>query len=119
MVCGVLFVLWLVILFFLNKSFLEKTFLTFAGFVILSPVVHPWYLTWLAALLVVRWSLAVFIFLGLSNLSNIVVYRYHTTGVWRDDPLLMILEYAPFFILLLWEMSGGKSLFQKGRRASP
>lgn len=102
-VCAGLFVTWLLILMFLKHTLLEKIFLAFVGFIVFSPVVHPWYLSWLAAILVVRWSPAVFSLLILSNLSNVVVYQYKATGVWLDSPLLMMLEYLPFYSLLIWE----------------
>ena len=69
---------------------------------------HPWYLTWLAALLITRWSLAVFVWLGLSNLSNIVVFRYRSVGVWENDPLILLLEYLPVVVLLGWEIRRGR-----------
>jgi len=72
--------------------------------ILLSPVVHPWYLTWLAALLVVRWSTAVYLFLGLSAITNVVVYQYRAYGQWNDQPLLLIIEYVPVAILLVREI---------------
>ena len=102
-----LFLIWLGWLFLADKPIGEKVFLAFLGFIMLGPLVHPWYLGWLAALLTVRWSTAVFVLLGLSNLSNIVVYRYRTGGGWADDPLIMIIEYVPFFVLFIWEMWRG------------
>jgi len=107
MVSALLFLAWLGWLFLADKPIGEKTFLAFLGFIILGPLVHPWYLGWLAALLVVRWSIAVFVLLGLSNLSNLVVYRYQTGGTWVDDPLLMLVEYVPFFALFIWELMRG------------
>jgi len=106
-VCGILFIAWVLVLVFLDRSLIEKTFLVFLGFVICSPVVHPWYLSWLAALIVIRWSPAAFLLLILSNLSNIVVYQYKDSGFWADNPLLMFLEYLPFFALLIWESLRG------------
>lgn len=107
LVSALLFLAWLLYLFLADKPIGEKTFLGFLGFIILGPLVHPWYLGWLAALLVVRWSTAVFLLLGLSNLSNVVVYRYQTTGSWVDDPMLLLVEYAPFFALFAWELMRG------------
>lgn len=107
-VSSILFLVWLGIVFFLNRSILEKTFLAFLGFIIFAPVVQPWYLTWLAALLALRWSTAVFVLLGLSNLSNIVVYQYRLTGVWNDNNLILFVEYLPFYCLLVWEIVKGK-----------
>jgi uncharacterized membrane protein len=107
-VSGILLFGWLLWLWSTRREFSDAAFLAFLGFVLFSPVVHPWYLTWLAALLVLRWSLAVFVFLGLSNLSNIVVYEYRSTGVWSDQPLLLLVEYLPFFVLLIWEVLRGR-----------
>lgn len=104
---ALLFLLWLGWLFLADKPIGEKVFLAFLGFILLGPLVHPWYLGWLAALLTVRWSAAVFVLLGLSNLSNIIVYRYRTGSGWTDDPLLMLLEYVPFFALFVWELVQG------------
>jgi hypothetical protein len=42
------------------------------------------------------------VLLALTNISNIVVYRYHNTGTWTDDPLLVALEYGlPLIIALV------------------
>lgn len=101
------FTCFLGLIFFMNRSVLEKTFLTFLCFALLSPVVHPWYLAWLAALLVLRWSASVFLLLGLSNLSNLVVYWHRQTGVWENKTWLLELEYLPFLLLLAWEFSRG------------
>jgi len=92
---------------FLRLSFLERVFWGSVCFFLLSPVVHPWYLTWLAALLVIRWSTTVFVFLGLSNLANIVVYQYRASGQWVDQPYILLLEYVPVFVLLVLEMYRG------------
>lgn len=107
-VCTVLFLIWLLMVFFLQRPLLEKVFLSFLGFIIFAPVVHPWYLTWLAALLALRWSTAVFVLLGLSNLSNVVVYQYRLSGAWVDNNWLMLVEYLPFYLLLGWELSKGE-----------
>jgi hypothetical protein len=101
----------LALIFFMKRPVVEKTFLTFFCFALLSPVVHPWYLSWLAALLVLRWSASVFLLLGLSNLSNLVVYWHRQTGVWENKTWLLGLEYLPFLFLLAWEFSRGSFSF--------
>ncbi len=102
-VCTVLFLGWLLMVFFLQRPLQEKVFLSFLGFIIFAPVVQPWYLTWLAALLALRWSTAVFALLGLSNLSNIIVYQYRSTGLWVDNNWLLVGEYLPF--IACWDGS--------------
>jgi hypothetical protein len=90
----------------------------FVGFMLLSPVVHPWYLTWLAALLALRWSPAVFVFLGMSALANVVVYQYRADGEWIDRPFLLLIEYLPVFVLLVREILRGEVLPASGRAAA-
>jgi alpha-1,6-mannosyltransferase len=91
--------LWIAWLSIRDVSAVEKYFLGFLGFVVLGPTAHPWYFLWIAALLVFRWSVPALVLLAMTNLSNIVVYRYHTTGVWLDDPALVAVEYGVPLIL--------------------
>lgn len=112
----ILFVCWLAFVFILPREYEEKLFLGFLGFILVAPVVQPWYLTWLAALLAIRWSTGVFLLTGLSNLSNITVYQYRLTGVWQDYVPVLLLEYIPVFALLLWELMRGK--FRADRHAT-
>jgi len=109
-VSGILMVLFIGMLALIDRPLLEKVFWGFAGFILLSPVVHPWYLTWLAALLPLRWSTGVFVFLGMSALANVVVYQYRAYGAWIDQPVLLLLEYIPVFALLLREAVRGEIL---------
>lgn len=104
LVCAILFFLWIAAIFYHKGKTLELVFRAFLGFIIFAPVVHPWYMTWLAALLSLRWSTAVFVLLGFSNLTNFVVYQKQLTGIWRDSVALGIVEYAPFYILLGMEV---------------
>jgi drug/metabolite transporter superfamily protein YnfA len=115
---GMIFV-FIVILTFLDRPLIEKVFWAFAGLFLLSPVVHPWYLTWLAALLVLRWSTAIFAFLGLSLLANIVVYQFRAGAGWSDQPLLLAIEYVPVFILLVREVMKGEVLSSRAVESVP
>jgi hypothetical protein len=116
-VSGVLIVLYIGTLALIDRPFLEKVFWGFVGFMLLSPVVHPWYLTWLAALLAFRWSPGVFVFLGMSALANIVVYQYRSYGVWIDQPVILVGEYLPVFVFLAREILRGEVLPSSGRSA--
>jgi len=117
-VSGILIVLSLGALALIDRPLLEKVFWGFVIFILLSPVVHPWYLTWLAALLALRWSPGVFVFLGTSVLANVVVYQYRAYGEWIDRPLILLIEYLPVFILLAREVARGEVLPSSGRSAT-
>ncbi len=103
MIMNILLAAWVVFLTFWKGDFTEKIFLACLGLILFSPLVHPWYLLWLAVMLVIRWSPSVFVLLGLSVVSNIIVYRYTTTGEWVDDPWIVAAQYVPFAIALVWE----------------
>ena len=105
-VMNVLLVAWVGWLTLRNADFTEKVFLALLGMMLFSPLVHPWYLLWLAAIIAVRWSPSVFLLLGLSAFSNIIVYRYVTYGEWIDDPWIVALQYVPFF----WRSHGNGDL---------
>lgn len=109
-VSAILIVVYMLVLTLVDRPLLEKVFWGFTGVILLSPVVHPWYLTWLASLLVLRWSTAVFVYLGLSVVANVVVYQYRAFGQWVDQPLLLLIEYVPVAILLAREIARGRFL---------
>lgn len=103
-ISAMLLFLTLVAVFFLRRPILDKVFLAFLAFIVCSASVQPWYLLWLNALLVVRWSRAVFVLIGTVGLSNLVVYDYVGSGVWADQQWILLVEYIPFFILLIPEL---------------
>lgn len=76
------------------------------GTLLLSPVVHPWYVAWLVPLLAVRFSWTWFAF------SLTVLLAYHplpgflSGAPWRESPLLKSLEYAPVALLGVLETIG-------------
>ncbi|MGA9120876.1 MAG: hypothetical protein WB699_16035 [Bacteroidota bacterium] len=104
---NIMLLLWMGWLTLRKAPYIENVFLALLGLVIFGPVVHPWYLLWLAAMMVIRWSPSVFLLLGLSVVSNVIVYRYVTTGQWIDDPWLVAIQYIPFAVALWWEWKGG------------
>jgi hypothetical protein len=106
--CAAAFGIWLLWVLLSDRVLPARFLLAFIGFIVFSPTVHPWYLMWLAALLPMFWSPAVFLLLCTSNLSNIVVYRYHATGIWKDQQWLLALEYLPFVALFFHELLVGK-----------
>jgi len=118
LVCGACFAVFIGVLSVIDRPAPEKIFWGFAGFMLLSPVVHPWYLTWLAALLPLRWSTGVFVLCGMSCVANVVVYQYRAFGAWNDQPLLLLMEYAPPLILLARELVRGEILGEPRPRAA-
>ena len=89
-----------------KRTWLEKTYYAILALLLLSPVVHPWYVGWLAVLLplVPRWSGIVYA--GTVSLTGFTVLQYASTGVWNEYPAALALEYLPILILLILELRG-------------
>jgi len=78
--------------------------LTLAGaMLLLSPTVHPWYVTWLVALACVEFRVAWLAFSALVVVSYVAKIVELQTGVWIDSSVVRWMEYAPLFGLLAWE----------------
>jgi hypothetical protein len=74
------------------------------GFALLfSPTLHPWYVCWIVPFLSIYPNRAWIAFTGLVPLSYWVWVNAQDGGAWTLRPELLVVEYAPFYALLLWE----------------
>lgn len=96
-----------------KKDFLVKIYLSLFLLFIFSPVVHPWYLSWLVILLpfIPRWSGIAFT--SLISLTVFTVINYQLYGVWKEYNLVLLFEYVPVLFLFLYELMNGKSVMNK------
>ncbi len=100
----ILFVLAALVLFFGKKQLTYKFYMIFFLFLLFSPTVHPWYVTWLALLLPLGFKWSGFIFIVLINLVNILLIDYVKYNVWYTFHWITIIEYAPVIVLFLYEI---------------
>lgn len=90
------------IIFFNKKTFSSLYFALFALF-LFSPIVHPWYAAWLIVLLVIYPRLSGIAFLSLISITFYTVLIYQTKGIWKEYPIILVLEYLPIVIILIYE----------------
>ncbi|HUI30537.1 MAG TPA: glycosyltransferase 87 family protein [Candidatus Acidoferrales bacterium] len=88
-----------------RKELLTKIYLSVFLLMIFSPVVHPWYLSWLAILLPLhpRWSGIAFV--SLISLTSFTLVTYQLTGVWKDYLAVLLFEYVPVLSMFLYEIA--------------
>jgi len=93
-----------------RKDFTIKIYLSLFLLFIFSPIVHPWYLSWLVILLpfIPRWSGIVYT--GLISLTVFTVVNYQLYGVWKEYNLVLFLEYVPVLSLFLYELLNKKPI---------
>ncbi|MDY6861499.1 MAG: hypothetical protein SV062_00750 [Thermodesulfobacteriota bacterium] len=86
-----------------GKDILQASYFLTGTCILLSPTLHPWYLTWLIPFLCFFPSRAWLLFSALIGLSYYVLVDYTVKGIWHESPYIKILEFIPFYSLLLYE----------------
>ncbi len=107
-ICGILFLLVFLSLFFVRMELINKIYLSLFLLMIFSPVVHPWYLIWFAVLLPVVQSYAGVYFVSAVSLTFITVVTYQTIGVWQELSWTLLLQYVPLLIIFIYELKTKK-----------
>jgi hypothetical protein len=91
---------------FKNVDVVNAATIYFLALFALAPVVHPWYLLWLLAMLPLRsnpfdalgmaalfWTVSV-------ALAYSALYQQQVYGEWHVPGLLLMLQYIPVYVLL-------------------
>lgn len=104
----ILFVITALILFFIRKPLIYKFYMVFFLFLLFSPTVHPWYVTWIALFLPLCFRWSGLLFIVLVNLVNILLIDYVKYNIWYTFHWLMIVEYVPVITFFIWEIFNSK-----------
>lgn len=105
-VCAILMMAFYTPVVLSRKDLLTKIYLSVFLLFIFSPVVHPWYLSWLAFLLPMKPKWSGIVFVGLISLTSFTLVTYQLSGIWRDYPAVLTLEYVPVLSLFVYEAIG-------------
>ncbi|MGC8594036.1 MAG: hypothetical protein ACP5MI_00335 [Candidatus Kryptoniota bacterium] len=87
-----------------KKSITEKIYLSVFLLLIFSPVVHPWYLSWLVAILPLEPELSGIAYVNLVSLTSLTVVTYQLTGLWKEYPFVLLAEYLPVLLIFIFEV---------------
>jgi len=79
---------------------LDVAFLWIAAVLLLSPIVHPWYLTWLVPFLAWRRDMWVLVWTGTVIAAYAVLPDWWLSGIWDLPKWALLSEYLPVYILL-------------------
>jgi hypothetical protein len=108
--CYLVLSLWILIGAIKSHNFIKGIFWTLTGLYIFSPIVHPWYLTWVVPFLVFIPSKAFFWLISSIQLSYCVLISYKEKNIWEDSITIRLIEYLPFFALLSYDLLRLKTL---------
>ncbi|UCG03854.1 MAG: DUF2029 domain-containing protein [Candidatus Heimdallarchaeota archaeon] len=101
-----------------NNTSYKYAIFTIGSFLLLQPVFHPWYIFWLFPFLIIdnRMNFSWIILSGTLILSYHVYILYDTIGIWVESNPFRMIEYIPFFGILIFEIW---ALRRKNQEYSP
>jgi alpha-1,6-mannosyltransferase len=79
----------------------RAAYLIFGAILLVTPNAYPWYFTWIIPLLCFFPNPAWLLLTILQFLSYSVLIGYGILGTWHWSPLMLWLEYAPFYAWLI------------------
>ena len=109
-ICGLLLLISLIPLYFSKKSIPDKIYYSALFMMIFSPVVHPWYIAWIAVLLPLTQKWSGIFYTALGSLTVFTVLNYQLNGIWKEYWTALFIEYLPVIILLYFELAKRKKL---------
>lgn len=86
----------------------RAAFLLIGTVLLFAPNGYSWYFTWIVPLLCFYPSAAWLLLTVLQFLSYKIFINYRALGNWQFDPFFQWLCYAPFYVLLGWEILRSK-----------
>jgi len=119
LICALLFGLILLFVSVSKKPLFDRLYLSVLLLLLFSPVVHPWYIAWLIIFLPItqRWSGILYV--ATASLTSLTVLNYKLFGVWKQEPMVLIIEYLPVIVFLffeLWTSQNTTALFDKNMK---
>ncbi len=109
--CAIIYIFILAFLYFSKMELISKIYLALFLLLLLSPVVHPWYLFWIVVLLPIVRSYSGIYYVSSITVTFITVIAYQNTGVWKEHWEILLLQYIPVLVLLLIEIYFNKFKF--------
>jgi len=103
-VSGVMLAIALVFVYSSKKELLHKIYYSVLLLLLFSPVVHPWYVAWLAVLLPLARFWSGIVLVCTVSLASLTTLWYIQKGIWEQSPLVLVFEYLPVILLLLLEL---------------
>jgi hypothetical protein len=97
-----------------GRDLLDRLVLSMLAFVVCTTTLFPWYLVWMMPLLVLRPHPALVFLCFIAPLVEMVVIDYHLQQVWELPLWVQLVEYLPFYGLLIYErLRSSPSLAEK------
>ena len=102
-----------------RQSPLRASYITVGAILLLMTTVHPWYLLWIAPFLAIYPSPAWLLLMLTAGLGYHSAYLATPGQAWEDAVWVKLLEYGPFFALLLMRYTRRHDTGERARHPRP
>ena len=109
LVCLLLLILAIIYLF--EHERMRSVYLAIGALLLMLPTLHPWYLILIAPLIVIYPSRAWIYLMGAVIVTLPVAAIEYQTGVFQEIKILKLIEYLPFFLLLVIDTVSRRAYF--------
>jgi alpha-1,6-mannosyltransferase len=103
--CGIFLVLSLLPIYFSKRDFVFKIYYSTFLLMILSPVVHPWYLGWLTILIPLSQKWSGIFYTASVSLTSFTILNFTLHGIWKEYWIVLFIEYLPVLFFFYLEMN--------------
>ena len=86
-----------------ERALLSALCMVIAALLLLSPVLYPWYLCWLLPFLAVFPNRSWLMLSAMIAVSYQVLIDYTQSGLWQEQLWVRLVQYVPFYALLLYD----------------
>ena len=118
LVCAIFLSIAILILSTLKKNLIDKIYYAILLLLLFSPIVHPWYAGWLAAVISVARKWSGIIYISTLSLTSFTYISYQLHGQWKEEPLQWLAIYLPVVIVLVIELTDATKKFKTRTFAS-
>ena len=94
----------------------RSAFILLGAYLMLTPVLQPWYLVWIIPFLCIFPNPAWILFSGLSALSYHVGIQFILEEIWCEKMWVRYVEYVPFYSLLIVQNVWGQKRWFRTQR---
>ncbi len=111
--CLALFAIFLTYLLFTKRPTYETIVLSVLLLILCSPVAHVWYIGWLIILLPLAPISSGLALAATASLASVTFVTYQLQGIWKDFPIVLLIEYLPVVILLYFDLRKNHAIASK------
>lgn len=104
LICSALLTISLVPIYFSRKKWDEKIYYAMIMLMIFSPVVHPWYIAWVAIFIPITQKWSAIFFTAACSLTSFTLINYLSNGIWKDYWIVQFVEYIGLIIFICLEL---------------